>query len=195
MTNSDKQQRSKVSECGIKAIAGRKAGIKGFTLTEILVVLVVIAVLGAIAAPAYVKAIKRSRASDALKVLSIASAKQEEYMLRNEEYAKTFRELRAPVKGLEGEGKVKVGNFEYEMKEGCIANREEDKYHIYRNYETNETGCIGEGCDNLQNLIPTKGSAGCELAAMGAGEGNEAGNACEINPNLEGCKEEEREKC
>ncbi|MDR0735201.1 MAG: prepilin-type N-terminal cleavage/methylation domain-containing protein, partial [Elusimicrobiota bacterium] len=67
----------------------RKVSVRGFTLTELLVALIVIAVFGAVAAPAYVKAIKRSRASDALKVLSLASAKQEAYMLSNEEYANT----------------------------------------------------------------------------------------------------------
>ncbi|MDR0734444.1 MAG: prepilin-type N-terminal cleavage/methylation domain-containing protein, partial [Elusimicrobiota bacterium] len=174
----------------------RKVSLRGFTLTELLVVLIVIAVLGAVATPVYVKAIKRSRASDALKVLSLASAKQEAYMLSNEEYAKTFNELSAPVKGLVGDNYAKVGYFEYEMKDGCIiAKREEDKYQIYRNYETNETGCIGKGCDNLQNLIPTRESVGCELVGMREGEGNEANNPCIINPTLPGCKETGRVEC
>jgi type IV pilus assembly protein PilE len=184
---------SKVSQ---QCRQSRKVSLRGFTLTELLVALIVIAVFGAVAAPAYVKAIKRSRASDALKVLSLASARQEAYMLSNEEYANTFTKLGAPVKGLSGGTTAKVGYFEYEMKDGCIiASRAEDKYQIYRNYETNETGCIGEGCDNLQNLIPKRGSAGCELVGMGEGEGNEASNQCTINPNLPGCKETGRVEC
>jgi prepilin-type N-terminal cleavage/methylation domain-containing protein len=160
----------------------------GFTLAEILVVIVIIAVLGAIAAPVYMKGIKRSRASDALKVLSLASAKQEAYLISNERYAETFTELSAPVKGLVGGESVHVGYFDYRMEDRClVASREEDGYEIYRNYESNETGCVGEGCDNLQGLIPTKGSVGCTLTDTGIGEGNKANDPCSIDPGLAGC--------
>ncbi|MDR1123497.1 MAG: prepilin-type N-terminal cleavage/methylation domain-containing protein [Elusimicrobiota bacterium] len=137
---------------------------RGFTLTEVLVVLVVIAILGAIGAPVYIKAIRRSRASDALKVLSLASAKQEAYLLSNEEYATTFSQLSAPVKGLVGGtgATVELGYFEYTLEGECIiASSNNDDYLIYRNFHTNETGCVGAGCDNLQNLIPTETDKNC----------------------------------
>lgn len=136
---------------------------KGFTLAEILVIVLVIAILAGIAIPVYTKAIIRSRAADALKVLALASSKQELFLINNNRYAADFTELAAPVKGLIGTGAVPLGYFIYEMTGACItAARPADNYTIFRNFETQETGCAGAGCDVIRALVPA-GVIGCDL--------------------------------
>jgi prepilin-type N-terminal cleavage/methylation domain-containing protein len=142
---------------------------KGFTLSELLVVLIVVVILGVVTAPIYSKALKRSRASDALKVLSLVSAKQEVYFINNNKYASTFSELSAPVKGLIGTGDVTLGNFTYKLQNSCIvASRPSDNYTIYKNFITQQESCFSDpdtnGCDALQGMIPETGVVdGCEL--------------------------------
>ena len=156
---------------------------KGFTLTELLVVIVVIAVLSAIAMPIYTKAITRSRAGDALKVLSLASAKQEVYLHNNDRFANNFNELGAPVKGLSGNtGETKqLGHFEFAMDNSCIvAIRTADNYRIYRNFDTQEIGCVGGGCSVIASLVPEK-NVGCELKDI---EDNGDGNAGKVKATL-----------
>jgi len=146
---------------------------KGFTLAEILVIIIVIAVLAAIAMPIYTKAVMRSRASDALKVLSLASAKQEVFLINNDRFAASFNELAAPVKGLVGMGQVPLGHFTYAMDQACIlAARPGDQITLFRNFETQQTGCMGDGCPSIEGLVP-QGDAGCALNFEGGnGEGN-----------------------
>ena len=164
---------------------------RGFTLSEVLVVIIVIAILAAIATPIYNRAIKRSRASDALKVLSVASAKQESFLLSNDRFASSFSELRAPIKGLVGkpDDSVPVGAFEYLMQPSCIvAVRMQDDIRIFRNFITNQEGCVGEGCVHLQNLIPTMDSVGCIIPPPPGGDdtGDKGEDPCIKNPEL--CK-------
>jgi prepilin-type N-terminal cleavage/methylation domain-containing protein len=163
-------------------------GVKGFTLSEMLVVLIVIGVLGMIAYPMYSRVIKRSRVSDALNVLSLASKKQEAYLVNNERYARTFNELRAPVKGLEGGegetgGGVEVGNFRYRMEGRCII-AEREGYRIYKNYKTDKEKCIGEKCREIEDLV-----GGGSEEEMGCGVGEEEGWGWGGEGGVEECKE------
>ncbi|MDR0646276.1 MAG: prepilin-type N-terminal cleavage/methylation domain-containing protein [Elusimicrobiota bacterium] len=173
---------------------------EGFTLSEMLVALIVIVILGMIAYPIYSKAVRNSRVSDALEVLSMASMKQEAYIVSNDRYASTFDELKAPIRGLRGnkestESGVEVGNFKYTMRGGClIAERAADKYSIYRNYETNKEICVGEGCEAVGKRIPTGEARDINCKAVGGSvngggdgggeEGGLAGDFCDKNPSL-----------
>ena len=153
---------------------------KGFTLTELLVVVLVIGVLAAIALPSYTKSVKKSRVSDALNNLNIVSLKQQDYMLNNETYATTFKDLNVPIAGLtttEG-NTATVGSFDYTLSDACISavnNRSGENYTLVKNVETQATGCInGENstiCSMFSDLVSTD-SVGCEYVAPGEDGGS-----------------------
>lgn len=149
-------------------------GRKGFTLTELLVVVLVIAILAAIAVPLYTRTIRKSYASDAMGVLSAASQKQESYFINNGKYADGFTQLGAPIKGLEGDkttsqAGVKVGNFRYVLSDSCVAAvslvgdaaSDKDDYVLYKNFTTQQEGCVGKGCDMLEGVIEHVSAVGC----------------------------------
>ncbi len=149
-------------------------GKKGFTLTELLVVVLVMAILASIAVPLYTKTVRKSYASDAMGVLSSAAQKQENYFINNGKYADGFTQLGAPVKGLEGdktvsEAGVVVGNFKYFLSNSCVAAvsltgdaaSDKDDYVIYKNFTTQQEGCVGKGCDMLDGVIENVSAVGC----------------------------------
>ena len=146
--------------------------LKGFTLTELLVVVLIIAALSAIALPLYNRAIERSRASDALRVITLAATKQETFFFNNGRLAESFSELGAIVHGLKGTQST-IGSFEYTMLPSCItARRLTNRYTIFRSFETNEEACFGPGCGIIRNMLPEvkelpEGCIACE--AYGAG--------------------------
>ena len=128
---------------------------KGFTLTELLVVVLIISILAAVAMPLYNRAVERSRASDALKVIALAAAKQEAFLLSNERMALNFDELGAPVRNLTGEAPT-IGSFTYTLHPACIAaRRTTGAFTVFRNFNTNEEACFGTGCWVLNNMVPT----------------------------------------
>lgn len=172
---------------------------KGFTLTELLIVVLVMGILAAIATPLYLRTIKKSRASDALNVLTAAAERQESYFINNGKYAAGFTELGAPIKGLEGDNTtttsgVKVGNFKYQMSDSCVSavslagnpSSDEDDYVIYKNFVTQQEGCVGKGCEVLEGVIDHVSSVGC-TAVIATQEKEDPGSAtdpCIANPSL-----------
>ena len=163
-------------------LANSKPFKKGFTLTELLVVVLVIGVLAAIALPSYTKSVKKSRVSDALNNLNIVSLKQQDYMLNNEKYAETFKDLNVPIAGLTStEGNTAtVGSFNYTLSDACISavsNRSGENYTLVKNVETQATGCInGEDstiCSMFSDLVATD-AVGCDYVAPG-GDGGGSG--------------------
>ena len=176
-----------------------KPGKKGFTLTELLIVVLVMGILAAIATPLYLRTIKKSRASDALNVLTAAAERQESYFINNGKYAAGFTELGAPVKGLEGDkttttNGVKVGNFKYQMSDSCVSavsltgnqSSDEDDYAIYKNFVTQQEGCVGKGCEVLEGIIDHVSSVGCPPVVV-VKENEDPGSGtdpCIANPAL-----------
>lgn len=168
----------------LAALANSKPFKKGFTLTELLVVVLVIGVLAAIALPAYTKSVKKSRASDALNNLNIVSLKQQDYMLNNEKYAESFKDLNVPIAGLTANDKTAtVGTFNYTLDEACIKatnTREGENYTFSKNVETQQVGCSGDVCGMFADLV-TEGDVGCGYDPVGGGDGPG------INPNPIAC--------
>lgn len=174
-----------------------KIGKKGFTLTELLVVVMVIAILASIAVPLYTRTIRKSYASDAMSVLSAAAQRQENYFINNGKYADGFTQLGAPIKGLDGdkttsEAGVVVGNFKYLMSDGCVAAvsmigdkaSDADDYVIYKNFTTQQEGCVGKGCDMLEGIIDHVSSAGCTLVTTASDDDDisPTTDPCVVNP-------------
>lgn len=160
-------------------LANSKPFKKGFTLTELLVVVLVLGVLAAIALPFYTKSVKRSRVSDALNNLNIVSLKQQDYMLNNEKYAETFKDLNVPIAGLTSieSDSATVGDFTYHLSDVCISavnNRSGERYGLLKNVETQAIGCSRlndvaneeDICYMFSDLVPS-GSVGCEYALPG----------------------------
>jgi len=178
-----------VSFCEIKPFK------KGFTLSEMLVVVLVIGVLAAIALPSYTKSVKKSRVSDALSNLEIVSAKQQDYLINNERYATTFKELNVPVSGLnEDSNTATIGNFTYTLSDdgGCITATYTggDSYTIGRN-TNNEVRCTGGKCDFISDLVEAGDLENCSYD----GGGDEGGaiactltcvKHCDYGPDIYG---------
>lgn len=139
--------------------------LKGFTLSEMLVVLLVISILAFIAVPIYRKTMQRSHASDALAVLEEIAAKQEVFYSENGVYATDFDSLHPPIKGLSGSGGVTLGQFQYYIDGVCAAAKAEG-YKIFINYKTQESMCNGESCGVLKGIL-VEGDAGCNTALGG----------------------------
>jgi prepilin-type N-terminal cleavage/methylation domain-containing protein len=141
---------------------------KGFTLTELLIVVIIFGILAAIATPLYTKTVRKGRLSNALSVLSLASQKQEQYFIENGVYAKSFNDLSAPVKGMRGDIPhttigVEIGGFNFAMNGACIsAESIRDQYTIYRNFVTDDIGCVGEGCQVTEG-VAIQGNINCIL--------------------------------
>jgi prepilin-type N-terminal cleavage/methylation domain-containing protein len=151
-----------------------KTGKQGFTLTELLVVVMIIAILVSIGVPLYSRTVRKGYAGDAMSVLSTAAQKQESYYINNGKYAEGFTQLGAPVKGLDGDKStsssgVKVGNFKYQMSDSCVsavslvgdAASDADDYVLYKNFVTQQEGCVGKGCEILEGVIDHVSSVGC----------------------------------
>lgn len=133
---------------------------RGFTLSEVMVVVVVVAILVGIAVPMYGRLVKKSRISDALAVLELASAKQEVSLVSNGIYSTTFDDLSLPVDGLVGDATttagegVSIGSYTYRMEAACvIASSEKDNIVLYRNYQTQQTGCQGSNCNLIKGVV------------------------------------------
>jgi len=167
---------------------------KGFTLTELLIVVVIMGVLASVAVPLYTRTMKRSRASDALHVLDVASEKQEAYYISNKNYAQSFSDLSVPVKGLDGnktvsQSGVKVGPFTYQMSDSCFSaayqSSQSDSYVIYRNYETQQVGCVGNGCSTLSGIIDNVSSVSCPPVTINSttDNGGSGNDPCVTNPS------------
>lgn len=144
---------------------------KGFTFNELLVVVLMLGILAAIGTPIYTKAVKKSRASDAMHVMSVVSEQQEKYYVDHSDFAKNFETLNLAIRGFEGvTGTTKrQGHFDYtlsnENNQACIkaqyvTSGSESGYTLYRNYETQNQGCQGEGCKDLISII-AEGDAAC----------------------------------
>lgn len=163
---------------------------KGFTLAEMLVVVLVIGVLAAIAIPSYTKSVKKSRVSDALNNLEIVSTKQQDFLLNNEKYASTFKELNVPIAGFNAnESTATVGNFTYTLSEGCISAAGPD-YTIGRN-TNNEVRCISGNCGFISDLVQEGDLSDCENTNSGDGDGAVACNLtcvqpCDYGPDIQG---------
>ncbi len=172
-------------------------GKKGFTLTELLVVVLVIAILASIAVPLYTRTVRKSYASDAMNVLSSAAQRQENYFINNGKYAEGFTQLGAPVKGLEGDKAISqagvvVGNFKYLLSDSCVAavsmtgdaSSDKDDYVIYKNFTTQQEGCVGKGCDMLEGVIDNVSSVGCSPVNTGTTTEDPASvtDPCVANP-------------
>jgi hypothetical protein len=96
-----------------------------------------------------------------------------------------------PIRGLVGD-KPEVGNFTYQMdttsNKACIvAERNKDKYQIYKNFDTQAQGCVGEGCGVLKGLVEAKGNSneiGCSAVTAEWDNGNSGVDPCIANPQL-----------
>lgn len=146
---------------------------KGFTFNELLVVVLMLGILAAIGSPIYTKAVKKSRASDALHVMSVVSEQQEKYYVEHNDFAKDFKTLKLAIRGFEDISEPivtkKQGHFEYTLsnendqaciKANYISSGSQVDYTLYRNYETQNQGCVGQGCKDLISIV-AEGSADC----------------------------------
>ena len=75
------------------------AGMRGFTLMELMIVVVIVGILAAIAYPNYQESVRKSRRSDAKTALSDLAARQEQYFNDNKTYTDNPTTLDAKFKG------------------------------------------------------------------------------------------------
>ena len=75
---------------------GMKFSARGFTLIELLVTMMIVGILASIAVPSYTDYITKSRRARAAQLLAELANRQEQFMLDNKTYARSFADLGYP---------------------------------------------------------------------------------------------------
>jgi type IV pilus assembly protein PilE len=74
-------------------IPGRRAGMRGITLIEMIIVVTILGILAAIVYPSYIDRTRRAKRTDAKAALINIAGQQERFFLKNNRFATTLEEL------------------------------------------------------------------------------------------------------
>ncbi|MDR0734770.1 MAG: prepilin-type N-terminal cleavage/methylation domain-containing protein, partial [Elusimicrobiota bacterium] len=152
MTNRENQQ----------CTGSKKHSVRGFTLTEVLVVVLVIAVLTAIAYPLYTKAVSKSRAIEAVNLLEMVRAKQIAQYARTRSYYDDFSAMGQlttnPAKETATGATKKVGDYTLALNnvKSCMSATYEKggtEFTFSTSYDNSGLGCSGNICESFGNVI------------------------------------------